>query len=261
MHLESRVIDVSSFSVSKSTSSKGNQRKWSDGTIWVKAAFDYDGRLWQDYLVEIIAADIGSQLDFNVVPQGLAAIRVNDERERLGCWSTNFLPEGYAFISFQRLLETYDFIAAFDKATKQQPPSVMFEATKNIFEKITGLDVTHYLTEMLLLDYLIGNEDRHLNNFGVLWNAENREFRIAPLFDNGLGLFEHDSIYDNLHLFQAIRKMKGKPFSKNLEKAVDMVDISGLAGKVINISDLTFPNKLAEPYLRHAAEHLGLEVI
>lgn len=39
---------------------------------------------------------------------------------------------------------------------------------------------------MLVLDYLIVNEDRHLNNFGLIRNAVTLEWiGTAPLYDNG----------------------------------------------------------------------------
>ena len=39
---------------------------------------------------------------------------------------------------------------------------------------------------MLVLDYLIVNEDRHLNNFGLIRNAVTPEWiGAAPLYDNG----------------------------------------------------------------------------
>jgi hypothetical protein len=51
-------------------------------------------------------------------------------------------------------------------------------------------DVKERLDEMLALDFLIGNEDRHRGNFGILRNAETLEWQgMAPIFDNGNSLF------------------------------------------------------------------------
>ena len=51
-------------------------------------------------------------------------------------------------------------------------------------------DAKERIDEMLALDFLIGNEDRHRGNFGILRNAETLEWMgIAPLFDNGNSLF------------------------------------------------------------------------
>ncbi len=42
---------------------------------------------------------------------------------------------------------------------------------------------------MFILDYLILNEDRHLNNFGIIRNVNNLNWiDIAPIFDNGQSL-------------------------------------------------------------------------
>ena len=44
----------------------------------------------------------------------------------------------------------------------------------------------HYIDQMIVIDYLILNRDRHGANIEVLRNARNKTLRIAPLFDHGL---------------------------------------------------------------------------
>ncbi len=46
-----------------------------------------------------------------------------------------------------------------------------------------------FLDRMIVLDYIIANEDRRLNNFGVLRNAETLEWLgFAPIYDSGSSL-------------------------------------------------------------------------
>lgn len=45
-----------------------------------------------------------------------------------------------------------------------------------------------YVYEMLVVDYLILNRDRHGANMEVLRNGKTRTVRLAPLFDHGLSL-------------------------------------------------------------------------
>lgn len=45
-----------------------------------------------------------------------------------------------------------------------------------------------YIYEMLLVDFLILNRDRHGANMEVLRNSKKRTIRLAPLFDHGLSL-------------------------------------------------------------------------
>ena len=43
---------------------------------------------------------------------------------------------------------------------------------------------------MITVDYLLVNEDRHQNNFGVIRNAETLEYLgPAPLYDSGTSLW------------------------------------------------------------------------
>lgn len=53
-----------------------------------------------------------------------------------------------------------------------------------------GIDNAHEkLENMFILDYLILNEDRHLNNFGVIRDVNTLKWLdIAPIFDNGQSL-------------------------------------------------------------------------
>lgn len=45
-----------------------------------------------------------------------------------------------------------------------------------------------YIYEMLVVDYLILNRDRHGANIEVLYNPSNNSYRLAPLFDHGISL-------------------------------------------------------------------------
>ena len=45
-----------------------------------------------------------------------------------------------------------------------------------------------YIYQMLIVDYLILNRDRHGANIEVLRNSKNKTIRLAPLFDHGLSL-------------------------------------------------------------------------
>lgn len=50
-------------------------------------------------------------------------------------------------------------------------------------------ETVSFLDRMIVLDYIIANEDRHLNNFGALRNAETLEWLgMAPIYDSGSSL-------------------------------------------------------------------------
>lgn len=50
--------------------------------------------------------------------------------------------------------------------------------------------IQHALDQMLVVDFLLANEDRHFNNFGVIRNAETLKWvGAAPIYDTGTSLW------------------------------------------------------------------------
>lgn len=59
------------------------------------------------------------------------------------------------------------------------------------------------LYQMVIFDYLVTNDDRHLNNVGVLLDADDFTVKgLAPIFDNGAGLLAY-AVKDNLKNYTA----------------------------------------------------------
>lgn len=88
------------------------------------------------------------------------------------------------------------------------------------------------MENMFILDYLMLNEDRHLNNFGIIRNVNTLKWMdVAPIFDNGQSL--NIQYYDDneMHvvgegkLFYEI-----KPFKEIIQVVQDLnrIDIDAL---------------------------------
>ncbi|MCR5636695.1 MAG: HipA domain-containing protein [Clostridiales bacterium] len=98
-------------------------------------------------------------------------------------------------------------------------------------------DVRQFLDRMIVLDYIIANEDRHLNNFGAIRNVETLEWLgMAPIYDSGSSLGYDKSaamMYDESEVIC-------KPFKKHhteqlkLVSSFDWIDFSALA----DVSDM-----------------------
>ena len=98
-----------------------------------------------------------------------------------------------------------------------------FEYIK-ILEKEGISNVQDKLENMFILDYLILNEDRHLNNFGVIRDVNTLKWLdIAPIFDNGQSLDIVD--YDDEEL---IINGQGRFF-------YSVVDFDSIISKIKNI--------------------------
>ena len=62
------------------------------------------------------------------------------------------------------------------------------------------------IDKMLVLDYIISNEDRHLNNFGFLRNAGTLEWLgAAPIFDSGTSLW-YNTLTEHIGQYSIVSK-------------------------------------------------------
>lgn len=99
-------------------------------------------------------------------------------------------------------------------------------------KKLGIRDVVPFLDRMIVLDYIIANEDRHFNNFGVLRNAETLEWLgMAPIYDSGSSL-GYDKMPAKIY---AEREVICKPFKKSHTEQLKLVS----SFKWINFSELS----------------------
>lgn len=106
--------------------------------------------------------------------------------------------------------------------------------------KELGIDIVPALDRMIVLDYIIANEDRHYNNFGLLRDANTLEWiGAAPIFDSGTSLW-----YDTSARGISTYDIPCKPFKKKhseqlrMVSSFDWLDISKLNGiedEILNI--------------------------
>ncbi|MEG0330589.1 MAG: HipA domain-containing protein [Longicatena sp.] len=58
-------------------------------------------------------------------------------------------------------------------------------------------DAREQLDNMLVVDYIMINEDRHLRNFGIIRNVETLEWiKVAPIYDTGQSLLSQTDYFD-----------------------------------------------------------------
>ena len=92
------------------------------------------------------------------------------------------------------------------------------------------------LENMFILDYIIMNEDRHLNNFGIIRDVNTLKWLdVAPIFDNGQSLNIEYYDEDEVHISGSGRLFyEVKPFDEIIKivKNLKRIDISKLDGLV-----------------------------
>ena len=105
--------------------------------------------------------------------------------------------------------------------------------------KELGVDIISALDRMIVLDYIIANEDRHFNNFGLLRDANSLEWiGAAPIFDSGTSLWYNKSASRFISsdiICKPFKKTHGEQL--RLVSSFDWLNISklnGIEGEILN---------------------------
>ena len=116
---------------------------------------------------------------------------------------------------------------------KKENQTSVYQHYRNCCEALGVPNVAHALDQMIVLDYLIANEDRHLNNFGLLRNPDTLEWLgPAPIYDSGSSL-GYDKVTAQI---RSGRNITCKPFKRShqdqlrLVTSFDWLDLSKLQG-------------------------------
>lgn len=146
----------------------------------------YPDQFW----MECIAYLIGNELGFDV-PKALPA-RMTDAEGKVVCaalieWFYDPKTQSFAHAAdfFQNLIDDFDN----DKGTKHNLADLKKICQE--FSSLVGLTQPwqHWLTQLLLFDTLIGNTDRHQENWGIIFNPGwSSKISLSPLYDNGTSL-------------------------------------------------------------------------
>lgn len=117
--------------------------------------------------------------------------------------------------------------------TKKDNSTSVYRHYINCCQELGVTDIVKAVDRMIVLDYIIANEDRHQNNFGLIRNADTLEWiGVAPIFDSGSSLG-----YDKLAgQIMSEAGVECKPFKKKHEDQIklvssfDWIDFNALAG-------------------------------
>lgn len=116
---------------------------------------------------------------------------------------------------------------------KKDNHTSVYQHYRNCCNALKVPDVARALDQMMVLDYLIVNEDRHFNNFGLLRNPDTLEWLgSAPIYDSGSSL-DYDKLTPQI---RSGRNIICKPFKKThqdqlrLVTSFDWLDLSKLDG-------------------------------
>lgn len=154
---------------------------------------------------EVIATEVMKRLEIPHVPY-----TVMWNQDAPYCVCEDFVDKNTELIPAWRIIQTQ----------KKDNRISVYQHFVNCCNALGISGVVPFLDRMIVLDYIIANEDRHLNNFGAIRNAETLEWiGMAPIFDSGSSLG-----YDKLAAqIRSERDVTCKPFKKHHEEQLKLV--------------------------------------
>lgn len=144
------------------------------------------GHTTYEHISEHLAHQIG-----NIVGVPTANVEIGEYDSRIG--SMSYLVNG----SNEELREGAWFLLGkhpfYDLNTLQDTATGKYYSIEHIFEITSNEFIRGFWIDMMLFDFLIGNRDRHQNNWAFLLPIEDKEktvirVRPCPLYDNGSSL-------------------------------------------------------------------------
>ena len=142
------------------------------------------------------------------------------------------------------------------KTKKKDNSASVYRHFVSCCEALGIQDAVPFLDRMIVLDYIIANEDRHLNNFGVLRNAETLKWLgFAPVYDSGSSLG-----YDKMPAqMRSEKEVVCKPFKNHHGEQIKLVSDFGW----IDFDKLSDIKELIEAVLSSdgAEEYVGKDRI
>jgi len=128
--------------------------------------------------------------------------------------------------------------------------------------KELGVEIVPALDRMIVIDYIIANEDRHFNNFGLLRNANTLEWiSAAPIFDSGTSLWYNKSASRFISsdiICKPFKKTHGEQL--RLVSSFDWLDISKLNGIEDEILNMLCEDKAVRYVEAERAKAIAAEV-
>jgi len=160
------------------------------------------GVFQQEPYNEVIASAICRRLD---MPHVSYTVKTEGENPYSLC--DNFVTKETEFVPAWRIIAI----------SKRKNHDSYFSHLLRCADSLGIPNVRSALHQMLVLDYIIMNEDRHYNNFGFIRDAATLKWvGAAPIFDNGTSIW-----YNTMRVGFA---MESKPFRNSHEEQIKLLE-------------------------------------
>jgi len=140
------------------------------------------------YWAEVIAFKIGRLMGLTVPPTFVAIDSTTNEPGVISEWFLNYGPAEERYTDggdhMQAAIPSYER----EKGRQHNLGTILAFSRALAIWGLLSHDWQEYWGLCLCFDALIGNTDRHQENWGVIWSQDEDKARFSPYFDNGTSL-------------------------------------------------------------------------
>lgn len=203
-----------------SSTSRGNQIKWVKGNKFLKA-----DTMGYESIAEVLATEVAmATKGLNYVDYSLCKIVQDTTISYYGCVSDIFTKDDEMLVSVDKMVvRCLGSITERNKFYKKNKGIDLVKNLSYICSEVSGIsqdDIMLYWSNIVKLDAIILNEDRHFNNISFL-KDKNGSYSLCPIFDNGLSFLSDVKDYPlDERLYDNIKRVKSKPFNSDFIKQV-----------------------------------------
>lgn len=195
------------------TSGSGNQSKvWVDKNHLVKVNSKF-----RESSKEVDAYKLGSILGLNCAEYNEINVILHNSK-RKACITKSFIQSGELEVTVASIFDSLDVVIPIKISAIDY-----INTTVEAIHRFTNLDIESiysWIYDMLVFDYIICNNDRHLTNFELLYNKNTNSFRFAPYYDHGQSFIGTDATLSKMEYTKYERKFKSRPFSTNPDRNI-----------------------------------------
>ena len=153
------------------TDGSGNQKK-----AWIgNRLYKVDSKL-RESTKEVSASALGKAFGLNVVQYHREKIHTHNS-EHWACWSESYCKNGVECITLSDIINYYDINIPMNTSAKD-----MFIMCINAIHSFTHINkdsIISWLIHMIVFDFIIANNDRHLSNIEFIYSRMVLYFEIA----------------------------------------------------------------------------------
>lgn len=195
-----------------------NDGRRSNPSAWPKYFCKFGHKCYpSESITEHLIGELAQSLEFVHAETDLATIG-----GKIFLLSKNFRSKNYSLVHGAEVYAGYLKDSSFVEEIgdgKEQKEFFNIEDTKKCFAELysnhLGLTIYQDFIKMLLFDAIVGNNDRHMYNWGILEDARNKEApKFSPIYDSARGLLWN-------HTEARIKREmnnKSHPYEKKLTK-------------------------------------------